>query len=79
MQTTRKNRTRMVREPMVGYDSIHAGIVALLESARRASERAVNALLTETYWEIGRRIVEFEQRGARRAEYGERLIERMAA
>ena len=47
--------------------------------ARRSSARAVNALMTATYWEIGRRIVEFEQGGARRAEYGAELIERLSA
>jgi len=62
-----------------GYAGIHSAIVDLLESARRASARAVNALLTATYWEIGRRIVEAEQGGKRRADYGERLIERLAA
>ena len=61
-----------------GYAGIHAGIVSLLESARGASARAVNALMTVTYWEIGRRIVEAEQGGKRRADYGERLIERLA-
>lgn len=63
----------------VGYADIHAGIVKLLESARRASARAVNELMTATYWEIGRRIVEAEQGGKRCADYGARLIERLAA
>lgn len=62
-----------------GYAGIHASIVMLLESARRASARAVNALMTATYWEIGRRIVEAEQGRKRCADYGERLIERLAA
>ena len=35
-------------------------------------------LLTATYWQIGRRIVEYEQSGAIRAEYGEVLIQRLA-
>ena len=35
--------------------------------------------MTSTYWEIGRRIVEHEQEGRRRAGYGEALIERLAA
>jgi hypothetical protein len=34
--------------------------------------------MTATYWEIGRRIAEFEQRGEQRAEYGEQLIEELA-
>jgi uncharacterized protein DUF1016 len=42
------------------------------------SARTVNAVMTATYWAIGRRIVEAEQRGRRRADYGERLIERLA-
>ncbi len=61
------------------YSSIHGGIVVLLESARRAAARSVNALMTATYWEIGRRIVEFEQGGKERAAYGESLIRRLAA
>ena len=39
---------------------------------------AVNAIMTTTYWEIGRRIVEYEQEGKARAEYGEALLERLA-
>jgi predicted nuclease of restriction endonuclease-like (RecB) superfamily len=34
--------------------------------------------MTATYWEIGRRIVEFEQQGRDRAEYGEILLKRLA-
>lgn len=34
--------------------------------------------MTATYWEIGHRIVEFEQGGQTRAEYGEQLLERLA-
>ncbi len=45
------------------YGSMHGDIVALLEDARRAAARSVNVLMTATYWEIGRRIVEFEQGG----------------
>lgn len=60
------------------YDTIHAGIVGLLEDARRLAARNVNALMTASYWEIGRRIVEAEQGGQERAEYGERLIRHLA-
>jgi hypothetical protein len=34
--------------------------------------------MTATYWEIGRRVVEFEQGGSKKAEYGERLIYRLS-
>lgn len=46
--------------------------------ARHTAARRVNALMSATYWEIGRRIVEVEQKGAERAGYGESLIERLA-
>ena len=55
------------------------GIAELLETARRTAARTVNALMTATYWEIGRRIVEFEQKGATRAGYGEELLAQLAA
>jgi predicted nuclease of restriction endonuclease-like (RecB) superfamily len=62
-----------------GYESILSDIVDLLESARRASARAINALMTATYWEVGRRIVEFEQGGKKRATYAEALLKRLSA
>ena len=69
----------MTTPPVVpaAYGDIHSGIVELLESARRAAARSVNALMTASYWEIGRRIVEFEQGGADRAAYGAALIKRL--
>lgn len=61
-----------------GYAGIHSGIVELLGAARQAAARSVNALMTASYWEIGRRIVEAEQQGKRRAGYGEQLMERLS-
>lgn len=60
------------------YDSMLSGVAGLLEEARRSSARAVNAIMTATYWEIGRRIVEYEQKGKDRAEYGEGLIAQLS-
>jgi hypothetical protein len=61
------------------YSEVRAGIVELLDAARTASVRSVNALMTATYWEIGRRIVESEQAGQGRAGYGEALIRQLAS
>lgn len=61
-----------------GYKGIHGDIVALLEAARHAAARSVNALMTASYWEIGRRIVEFEQGGQERATYGQALLKRLS-
>lgn len=59
------------------YVELHREIALVVESARSAAARSVNALMTATYWEIGRRIVEFEQGGEVRAGYGEALIRRL--
>lgn len=61
------------------YKNLCSEVVSLLELARRTAGRTVNQVMTATYWEIGRRIVEHEQQGSRRAEYGERLLEQLAA
>jgi hypothetical protein len=50
------------------YDGLLQGVVHLLEETRRGAARSVNAIMTATYWEIGRRIVEHEQEGKQRAE-----------
>ena len=62
------------------YREFLNGLVGILEEARRFSARSVNAVMTATYWEIGRRIVEFEQEGKAKAKaaYGERLIDQLA-
>jgi predicted nuclease of restriction endonuclease-like (RecB) superfamily len=80
-----KKKTKPASKPAVAkvamddYSGLIGGIGELLEAARRASARAVNAFMTATYWDIGRRIVEFEQGGKKRAEYGQELLERLAS
>ena len=46
----------------------------LVQSARRAAAQNVNTLQVITNFEIGRRIVEYEQKGRQRAEYGKRTL-----
>ena len=60
------------------YRSLVADLNRLLEAARRSSARAVNAVMTATYWQIGRGIVEFEQKGEARAAYGAALLETLS-
>ena len=50
----------------------------LVQSARRTAAQNVNTLQVVTNFEIGRRIVEYEQRGSRRAEYGERIFDELS-
>ena len=49
-------------------------ISALLENARKRVAVAVNQAMVLTYFEIGRMIVEDEQNGENRAEYGKELL-----
>lgn len=60
------------------YAELLGGLAGLLQEARHAAARSVNTILTATYWEMGRQIVEFEQRGERRAEYGQQLLSHLA-
>jgi predicted nuclease of restriction endonuclease-like (RecB) superfamily len=69
--------TKMTTTPE-NYNNIRAEIVDLLNAARGAASRSVNALMTATYWEIGRRIVQSEQAGQKRAAYKDVLIKRLA-
>lgn len=61
-----------------GYTVVLSEITDLLEAARRGAARSVNTIMTATYWEIGRRVVEFEQKGEQRAEYGKALMRRLS-
>lgn len=50
----------------------------LIAQARQQASRSVNTIQVQTYWKIGRHIVEFEQGGEVRAAYGKRLLARLA-
>ena len=57
-------------------ESFIGDIKRLVEQGRNAAYGAVNAVMIETYWRIGQRIV--EQEGHERAEYGTQLIEMLS-
>jgi len=69
---------RVAARPQPAYTGLVSGIGELLESSRHATARLVNSFMTATYWEVGRRIVEFEQGGKKRAEYGDELLKKLA-
>ncbi len=54
--------------------ALFARISAIVEAARGTVVRSVNSAMVHAYWLIGREIVEHEQRGLRRADYGERIL-----
>jgi len=68
-------KSRPVTAPE-GYAELHGEIAGVVD-ARLAAARSVNALMVAAYWEVGRRIVEFEQGGEGRAGYGEAMIKRL--
>lgn len=56
----------------------HADIKAILEQARGKARTAVNSAMVEAYWLIGQRIVQEEQQGQHKAQYGTRLMEELS-
>ena len=60
------------------YQAVFGDVSKIIDAARESAARSVNAAMTAAYWLIGRRIVEFEQSGEERAEYGAALMERLA-
>lgn len=60
------------------YQSLIEEIGVLLHAGRQKAAQSVNTILVQTYWQIGRYIVEFEQKGNERAEYGTQLFDRLS-
>ena len=60
------------------YQLLVDGIGLLLEEGRKQVAQSVNTVLVQTYWLVGQHIVEFEQQGNQRAEYGTFLFEQLS-
>ncbi|MFH1275965.1 MAG: PDDEXK nuclease domain-containing protein [Candidatus Woesearchaeota archaeon] len=60
------------------YNSLIENISSLLEQARKDVYYQVNQVLVQTYWKIGRDIIEYEQKGEEKAEYGSNLLENLS-
>lgn len=74
--TKRKRKTGSVRS--LGAGRVYQQIRDIIEHARGNVARAINTEMVFAYWHIGKVIVEEDQKGKSRAEYGERLIESLA-
>ena len=66
------------KKPDDNYSSLIDRIGGLLTEARNNVAVTINNVLVKTYWEIGRYIVEYEQNGSERAEYGSGLLNRLS-
>ena len=76
--STMKAKTTIVKSPGEPLLPLVKEIRDLVQSARRTAAQNVNTLQVITNFEIGRRIVEYEQKGSIRAEYGERIFEELS-
>lgn len=65
----------MENEIAVSEKSFVDDIKQIVKKGQKAAYGSVSAIMTETYWNIGKRIVEQEQQGKERAEYGKHLID----
>jgi len=59
-------------------DGLLGQLRTLIHQARRQALRAVDIIQVRTCWQVGRHIVEFEQKGSDRAQYGAKLLLRLA-
>ena len=60
------------------YTPFYLKIVELLQSARNSIVRTINQTMVYTYYEIGRMIVEEEQQGKERAQYGKQVLKELS-
>jgi len=67
-----------VKTNTVQNNSIFESVKATIEEARNKAKQSINHIMTEAYWNIGRLIVEDEQKGSERATYGEGLIKELS-
>jgi predicted nuclease of restriction endonuclease-like (RecB) superfamily len=64
--------------PTKSINTTYQNIKNILNEARRTTYRAINFAMVQAYWNIGQLIVEEEQKGQKRAEYGEFLIKELS-
>ncbi len=76
---TLKRARRSKPKPASGYAHMVESIGGLIDAARQRVTQTINTEMARLYWEIGRHVVEYEQGGSDRAQYGARLLEHLSA
>ena len=64
-------------EKGIESNMVYLQIKELIENARKQVSVKINNILVQTYWKIGKIIIEDEQENSERAEYGKRLLKRI--
>lgn len=63
---------------LTSYQELYSEIRNTLLASRNQAYKAVNFAMVKAYWNIGRIIVEYEQQGKVRAEYGKFLLDELS-
>ena len=73
-------KSEMIQQVEVSqaYSQLIGNIGSLVANARDNVARQINTTMLDAYWQIGQYIVEFEQKGEAKAEYGQGLLERLS-
>lgn len=79
MNPRNKNKPVAVVSPKNTFEKLLGDIRTILSQARDRAYATVNAAMVKSYWQIGQRIVEEEQQGRQRAEYGTQLIKQLSS
>lgn len=78
MNKITSDKTGLIKSTASSFPEILNEIKQIVKKARYASYMAVNYEMLRAYFEIGKRIVDEEQKGQKRAGYGEKLLERLS-
>ena len=68
----------MDKKIVPSLERLYNDVRSIIETARANAYRAVNFIMVQAYWNIGRTIVEEEQKGGNRADYGTYLVENIS-
>ena len=72
------NKKNKLVDSQILENNFYKNIKNILQNARSNAYRQINFIMVEAYWNIGKQIVEEEQRGKHRAEYGKALIKELS-
>ncbi|MGP9642429.1 DUF1016 N-terminal domain-containing protein [Halomonas sp. AOP30-A1-24] len=68
----------MTEQNPAAFSDLISAITQQIEQARGQVRQAVNTAMVQSYWEIGRLIIEHEQQGNSRAEYGKQQLQQLS-
>lgn len=83
MDKNKKEKNKMINKEIIekkegDYNTLISSIGMLLEKARKRVYSQINQILVKTYWNIGKQIIEYEQKGKEKAEYGSKLLDNLS-